>query len=352
MEDLEIINGNRPSEIHTIIAWDATKNTSSTKDYIKKLPNNFEVLYNNIITFDNNLEKELAKSVYMSSNASRVKGGSIYIIIIKDTNPIYSYEKATACWQVLNKNMKSLKEDMRKEIGGSITNHGSIHTSYNTEEALLVLTPLKLTKYITRPSFSDFKDFFKHINKHSKLKYLIQRSFHEIEYDVNYFKGGKDVDILVNDYYYFKALTGARSRNKKNMRENDNGYFIKSTINIGNVEIPFDIRFVGDDYVDSNWEKDMLNRTIKYTLKNDIIINIPNNYDELYSLIYHIIIQKPNPQKSKHIPRVKELLKAINCDTTLDFNNIKSIRTFLNEYMNQNGYKFKKPYDKGVGFNI
>ena len=45
------------------------------------------------------------------------------------------------------------------------------------------------------------------------------------------------------------------------------------------------------------------------TLKNNIVINIPNNSDELYSLIYNIIIQKRNPEKSKHIPRVQQLLK-------------------------------------------
>ena len=32
---------------------------------------------------------------------------------------------------------------------------------------------------------------------------------------MKYWLSGKDVDILVNDYYFFKALTGARSINKK-----------------------------------------------------------------------------------------------------------------------------------------
>lgn len=156
---------------------------------------------------------------------------------------------------------------------------------------------------------------------------------------------------MVNDYYYFKALTGAQSIKGINMREHDNGYNIQSRINIGGIEVPFDIRFIGDNYYDSNWEKDMVNRRVNYTLKNDIIINIPNNSDELYSLIYHIIIQKPNPENSKHIPRVQELLKA-NGGNVLNFNNYKYVRFFLEEFMKENGYIYKKPYDKKVGFRV
>ena len=136
------------------------------------------------------------------------------------------------------------------------------------------------------------------------------------------------------------------------MRENDNGWNIQSRINIGGVEIKFDIRFVGDDYFDSNWELDMLNKRICKTLKENIIINIPNNLDELYSLIYHIIIQKHNSHKSKHITRVKELLKICNISDVLNFNNSRNIRRFLDTFMNKNNYKYKKPYDKNVGFII
>ena len=186
---------------------------------------------------------------------NHVKNGCLYLIIVKDKNPCYLYEKATACKQVLNKNMKLIKEDMRLKIGGSIKSYFTIHTSYNTEEALLVLKPLNLDHFIQRPTFNNFKELFDYLNSKPLLKYVIQRSFYELEEPINYFKGKHDIDILVNDYYYFKALTGARSVNKKNMRENDNGYNIQSTIRIASIEVKFDIRFVGDNYIDSNWRK-------------------------------------------------------------------------------------------------
>ena len=341
-EDLDFINGSRPKEVHTIIAWDGINDYASTKEYL----NNFigiNILYEGKLELNNDDELKLSQSIY-KKNESRVKNKHIYLIIIEDLNPIYSYEKSTTCMQVLNKNMKFIKEDMRLKIGGSKTAYHSIHTSYNQEEALLVLKPLNLDHFIKRPNFKDFKDFFDFINSNEKLKYLVQRSFYEIEYPLEYFKNGHDIDILVNDYYYFKALTGARSVNSTKMRENDNGYNIQSKINIGGVEVPFDIRYVGDNYVDAVWEKEMIKKRIKHTLKNDITIYIPNESDEVFSLIYHINIQKINPRKSKHLPRVQELL-----DETLDFD---SMQELLTAFMEKKEYKFKRPHDKGVGFYL
>jgi hypothetical protein len=351
MEDLKIINNHRPSEIHTIIVWDS-KNKVSTDNCIKNFPKNIKILHKTLVNLTKFQQEKLALSIYTSKRDNRVINNTILIIIIEDTNPIYSFEKATSCWQVLNKNMKIIKEDMRLKVGGSKKNTRSVHTSYNQEEALFVLKPLKYDHYVKRITFDDFKHFFDHLNKHTKLKYLVQKSFHEIEYGPKFFHKNKDIDVLVNDYYYFKALTGARSVNRINMRENDNGYNVQSWINIGGVEIAFDIRFVGDDFIDSNWELDMLNRRIPHTFKQNININIPCIMDELYYLVYSIIIQKPNPHQSKHIPRVKQLLKESKINEVLDFNNIKSIRKFLDKFIYKNGYQYKKPFDKGVGFRI
>jgi len=106
--------------------------------------------------------------------------------------------------------MKLIKEDMRLKIGGSKKSYMTIHTSYNTQEALLVLKPLKLSHMIKRQEFKDFKELFDMLNNKPLLKYVVQRSFHEIEQPMEYWLSGKDVDVIVNDYY-FKALTGARS---------------------------------------------------------------------------------------------------------------------------------------------
>tara|TARA_Y100000992_G_scaffold302630_1_gene277796 strand:- start:1747 stop:2868 length:1122 start_codon:yes stop_codon:yes gene_type:complete len=353
MEELDLINGNRPSEIHTIIVWDGKNNSEKAQEYMNNLSlKNIKILYNSKITLSKQQEYALSKSIYNNSRFSKVKNSTIHLFILQDTKPIYSFEKATTCWQVLNKTMKTLKEDMRLKIGGSLRSTGSIHGSYNPEEAFCVLKPLNLMKYTQRKTFQDFNDFFTHINKHNKLKYTILRSFQEIENLPEWFiTKTNDIDILVNDYYYFKSLTGARSRNKFYMRERDNGYSIQSLISIGGVEIPFDIRFVGDNYVDSNWEKNILNHRIKTQLKTGVVIYTPNYRDELYSLIYHILIQKYNPETNKHINRVQYLQRLLKISVS-NFKNLFSERKKLDVFMQKNKYIYKKPYDRGVKFLI
>ena len=100
--------------------------------------------------------------------------------------------------------------------------------------------------------------------------------------------------------------------------------------------------------MDSNWEKDMLDRRITHNLKNDIQIYIPNISDELYSMIYHILFQKRQPSKSKHIPRVKEL-----CNLS-DKNKLILMIYLVQRYiifLKNNNYKYIKPYDKMLIFS-
>ncbi len=349
IESLQNVNGKRPSEIHTIIAWDGKKDESTAGEYVKsELNKNFEIVYQDLIEVNQETQLKLAKSVY-GGGKGRVKNGHLYLIVVKDNNPTYEWQSATSCKQVLNVNMKFIKEDMREKIGGSPNAYFSIHTSYNTEEALLVLEPLNLQYLIDRPTFDNFGELFDMLNSDDNLEYVVQRSFHELEHSPPFFKD--DVDILVNDYYYFKSITGARSLNKRKMRENDNGYHVRSTIQVGGTEVPFDIRFVGDDYVDSVWERDMLDRRILHKVNDEVEIYTPNKEDEMYSLLYHILVQKPKPKSSKHIPRLNFLRQELNQEK------LRFGRRFtqfawdvLKTYMNENEYLFKKPVDRQVGF--
>lgn len=351
-EDLHVFNNNRPSEIHTIIAWDGVNDYKKTKNYLKELPNNFKIKEEKLIKLNQQEQRILINSIYHPRMHNRVKNNCIYLIVVEDMNPIYSHEKATKCWQVLNKNMKVIKEKMREIIGGSNTSYGCIHTSYNVEETLLVLEPLGLQNLVPRIKFDNFEHLFTVLNNDKKLKYIIQRSFFELEFTPQEYGPKKDVDILVNYYYYFKSITGARTDLKYRdvMREDDNGPKVLNTINIGGCEIRFDIRFIGDNYIDPIWERNMLNNRIIHKL-NNFEIYVPKTEDEMYSLIYNIIVQKPNPQKNKHIPRVQELANKLNMEK-LDFSNIKKVWTNIQHFMNNNNYKFKKPHDNTVEYNI
>lgn len=336
-EELQEINGFRPEEIHTAIVWDGTNNKDKAEQFLKNIQHPLEVVSSDLIKLNKEQERRLTDSIYGKKAKSRVKGGSIYLIIIKDLNPTYLWEQATSCKQVLNTNMKYLKNEMRKNIGKGEQDYFSIHTSYNVEESLMVLKPLGLCHLVERKKFDSFKELFNLLNADKKLKYIIQRSFGQLANPPSTF-GYDDVDILVNDYYYFKAITGARSNNISAMRENDNGYWVQSNILVDNVEIRFDIRFLGDNYINSRWEKDMLENRSLFSIGRGLRVFIPNIEDELCSMLYYVLIQKKNPLKSKHRQRIKELfmLNALNQSYA---DNESIMQHILNRFLKYKGYE-------------
>ena len=125
-EELQEINNFRPEEVHAAIVWDGVNNKDKAEQFLKNIQHPLKVVYNDLIKLNKEQEKKLIKSVYGKGAKSRVKGGCIYLIIIKDLNPTYHKEQTTSCKQVLNTNMKYLKNEMRKNIGKGEQDYFSI----------------------------------------------------------------------------------------------------------------------------------------------------------------------------------------------------------------------------------
>lgn len=341
MEELEIINNHRKPEIHTIIIW----NGMTDKKFFKKKLNlsiylkKFKILFNKLFVLNKNKQRELIDSIYIKNKIkiNKIVKNSIILLVIKDENPIYKYTSSTSCNQVLNYNMKILKNELRYLFGGTCNNFNSIHSSYNIEEALLVLNPLNLNHLVKRKKFINFKEFFDLLNNDQKLKYVILFDYNII----NNCDQKNNIKILVNDYYYFKSITGARSTDKINMRENDNGFNVNNNIIINNNLINFNIRFIGDNYFDSIWEKNMLNSSIKIQF-NNFQIKICNDINLYYSVIYHLIVHKNfNYNINMDFIKFSKIEKP--------YNQKLLIQKFM-EFINNHKYKIIKPYDKYVKF--
>ena len=342
MEELEKINNYRPPEIHTVILWNALKHGRLFINYIKTnkyFKSKFKILLVKKISLNNKQQKLFCNKIY-NMEINKVINGSIYLLVIKDINPIYKYEKATSCFQVLNYNMKLLKEDMRLKIGGSKKNYKSIHTSYNIEESNLVLDYFKIKLY-KRPTFINYKHFFEILNKNNKLKYclllytnLLENNFNNNNYD---FSRLKNIKILVNDYYYFKSITGAKSIFKTN---------IENLIKINNKEIQFNIRYISDNYFYPNWQKNVLYSTINHKIKN-FFIKLPNEIDEFYIILYHEFVHH-KPLNKKYYQKLKKVGNKII--KNFDINDYKRIYEILNKFIKDKNYKIVKANDINVKF--
>ncbi len=207
-----VCNSFRPPEVHAFVLWNPSL-WESQERFLSKSPL-IQMLDTFIVTQNH---KAWCINIYGSArNAQghgfcKPNGNPKEVVIVKDLKPNYGVWKTPGAKQVLNTNIYGLKSELR-----NLANDGfkSVHSSNNVEEAKLVLDPLnrKVADYsASDPHFESVKDIFNLLDKHTCLKYVVLRSHEEIH------KGfiSKDIDILVNDFFMFKAITGAQSNHPK-----------------------------------------------------------------------------------------------------------------------------------------
>jgi hypothetical protein len=173
-------------------------------------------------------------------------------------------------------------------------------------------------------SFSSIEDVFKLLNE--KIKYVVLRNWDEFDGEI-LSEEHSDIDILVDEHYKAFAILNA-------IRMKKESYRVKSSVNIDGLEIPFDIRYIGDNYYDKKWELDILDRRkfFKY-------FYIPDENNYYYSLLYHALVQKPflsNDYSTK-------LLNLRRTNPSIQM---------LNIFLINKGYEFLKPKDKSVYYKF
>ena len=108
-------------------------------------------------------------------------------------------------------------------------------------------------------------------------------------------------------------------------------------------QISFDIREVGDNYVDTKWESDILKRRIL----SESGLYVPSKDDHFYSLIYHAIIQKKDISET-----YVKVFHDVGGYTEKQAKDKVFLRKKLDDYMSKNGYKMVKPRDETVKYFV
>ena len=286
------INSN---DLRTLVIWNS-KNDKKIKDIIKK-NKKFKIIDH--IKFSKNFYKDLYNdrimwldsfyNRYIDRKTPKLKQAiSCYIIL--NLSPIFRKEKMifTHEKRVVDSDTFNLKKNIRRK------KRNIIHISDNFEEAkrnALFLSktdnhyPHKL--FLNSQTVHKFlKSFFNKINREKKLEYVLLRP--KID-------NSGDIDLLVNNFFIFKRIADAHSYKLKNLSLisnngdplEDYGFKVSNFIKVEKNEVCLDIRYVGDNYFDKNWQfKILKNRTFK----NGIFI--PSKKDQLYTILYHIFFHK------------------------------------------------------------
>ena len=154
------------------------------------------------------------------------------------------------------------------------------------------------------------------------INFLVLRGYENLHIKLPLYPD--DIDILTDDYdKIFNCI-------KPYLIRIDNPK-VGHILNIDNKQIKLDIRVIGYNYYDSNWETKMLKNK---TLYNNFYILDKLNYK--WSILYHCLIHKKDISK-KYYDFIKLEFNTLNKD---------KLYLLLEKYMSINNYKFIKPKDK------
>tara|TARA_R100000005_G_scaffold96462_1_gene83587 strand:- start:6883 stop:7923 length:1041 start_codon:yes stop_codon:yes gene_type:complete len=269
-----------------------------------------------------------------------------HVFIIEDENPVYAIRDATRVTKPVNLNMYDLKHLLRQ--GRS----GFLHATDNLEEVhdnLEVLSHLMDDQSIYevwknwRPKFNGMVEFFDKLHSSDKLEYVIMRNFDHYPESVTVDEH-TDIDILVNDYFLFKSLSGGKNRKKPAYE--DGGFKVANLVQFADKEVTADTRFVGDDYYCKTWQVDIL--------KNRQLVNgfyIMDDKNHFYSLLYHALIHKAQISETYYKTFLSLGIKLgldINQSNVRDRNHLQIL---LDVFMTENNYSYVRASDQGVLFN-
>ena len=328
------------NDLRIIVVWNQ-KNQNNIEKKIKqnknifiiekiKLRKNFytDIFKDRIFWVDQFYNKKISK------NTNKL-GSNIYVYVVKSINPIFKLNKMIFGDEnrIVDHKMFTFKKNIRKK------KLSVIHISDNFEESKR--NAIFLSKSIadfpacyffkTQNIFDSKNFFFKKLNTHKKLKYVVLR---------NQRSKNDDIDILVNNYFLFKRISDCHSYKNKNLNLISNsgdpieesGIKVSNYIKVRDKIIKLDIRFVGDEYFDINWQKKILNNR-KYHMGH----YIPSKENFIYSLLYHIVYHKGFiDKKYVHVLKNYFKLKSVN---------FEKITQIINKYLKTKKYKITRPLD-------
>ena len=343
------------SEIHLFLIW---KNAYPMLDEIAediskefKIMKQIEVVWSKE-KFSNNLTQFYGTKLPPNSFKEKHCGnGPFTVLIVKDVSPKYEDRETSKGIKNVNIRMFDLKSKYRAWTGGGHKIHAS-NSIKETEHDLMLLFG-KYIREVENNNWGQLQNKEKIIRNiegatgwrnlthlfvvlNMTVEYVILRNYEDFEKD-DY--KDDDIDILTNNPEELLFISRAEKIyfNKRRV-----AYWIR----INSQKVYFDIRRIGDNYYNSNWQETFLmNRSLA---KEGYFIL--NNEDYFYSLLYHGLIHK-HRMSEVYESRLLKLSRILKIDLPKFNSNEEIWIKILITYMKKNRYLITVPKDYSVFFN-
>lgn len=348
--------------VHILVIW--SKGQDHKDEILADLQKDFEVLK----VFNGHWDKDKFLQNYMVFYAhsqyhldpdsyKRLLQGKVdhcgdedfTVVILRDTQPHFEIRHTSSGDRQVNTRMFDKKTQYRALTGGGHKIHSS-DDAWETNHDLTLMFGRNTEDFVHHyvldggeesfaqncqgvGGYDTIEQLFYVLN--NAIRYVVMRN-HECIPDQYTVEGHGDIDLLCENRNWMAYLTGA----KKIFPE---PYRVYHTIRIGGIEVPFDFRFVGDNYYDLPWQEDILNTRV---LQKNLFYT-PNPEHQFYSLLYHAYIQKWEV-KEDYPPKLMMYAGAIGEIFNADS---KSAVQQLDQFLHRHDYEYVRPNDKSVVYN-
>lgn len=338
---------NLPPNSHLIIVWNKGRQILNEVDTY--LNSNFSVFFRIEVKWSDDLAHKNMSRFYgkkLPDIAKKVEHcgiGPFVVYIINDTTPNWALEMTTSGVQRVNRNIFDIKKMFRQKLGGGHRIHATNNLAETVRDVALLFgpdlpttaeSPIIQMDLIGAHGWKSLDEVFLILNYCTP--YVLLRNFEKLPYHFESHEHG-DIDLLCNDHIEVRQLLNAHPVFEQKYRR----YHM---IQVGDREIPFDIRDVKEGYYCNSWSHDLIARR---NLSRGIFI--PDHNDHLYSLAYHALVHK-RVIAPDYMTRLLEIFKEDDTrnPVSADFG---YLLLKLKSFMRKKGYKFVRPRDWSVFFN-
>lgn len=355
--NFEILQKYRDGEPNCLVLWDADERENIISDISDKFIIIREILYDPVFFQKKGKKRtEVLSEFYqgrISSHGEKGKKPFIVFFVI-DPKPDYQVRENyfNGSKNIVNSNTFDLKIKTRKGRTSFFHCSDNIQEAYDNLESLSLYeenVPLNLW-HSWRPEFPSVEAFFEHLEKEN-INYVVLRNYEELEDSSKESKIKGDIDLLVDDYFAFKRVSGAIGYKHKlpvthksaGPLVEQGGYKVAGRVSISGNEVSVDSRYIGDGYYCTAWEKDMLLTKVKHDF-----FFIPEKRHYFYSLLYHALVHKAS-FPPKYITKLQMLSEEIGLD--IDMSKLDECWNALDKFMTEKSYEYVRPNELNIYFN-
>jgi len=307
--------------------------------------------------FSRNISRFYGKSLPLDSDKIQHCGtGAFSVAVILDESPAYGFRWTSKGGRWVNTNVFDAKELYREWTGGGHRIHATDNV-IETDHDLALLFGRSAGSFLDRPTESweeppeilardlsgaagwrDLTELFEVLNL--TQRYVVLRNFDTLP-NLPDIDAHGDIDLLVEDFANAAFICNAEP-------VFDTCHRVFMHVPVDGHDMPFDLRYQGDQYYDTVWERDILDRR----LLDEGGFYIPAPDDHFYSLLYHAIIHKPQIAPD-YIVKLNELALQLghNKVSPAYFTEYRWMKGTLNQFFKGRGYNYTKPLDPSVYIN-